>query len=79
MGNQMRLDKFLVSTGEFTRTTAKAAIRAGRLYVDGVAAVKPETKVDPEVSTILLDGAPLCYQEFFYLMLNKPGGYVSAT
>ena len=56
MEKQMRLDKFLVSTGEFTRTTAKAAIRAGRLSVNGMIASKPEFKVDPQMSEIRLDG-----------------------
>lgn len=79
MEKQMRLDKFLVSTGEFTRTTAKAAIRAGRLSVNGMIASKPEFKVDPQMSEIHLDGIQLVYQRFFYLMLNKPAGYLSAT
>lgn len=79
MGQEMRLDKFLVSTGEFTRTTAKAAIRRGRVCVDGTPAARPEQKLDPACSTVTLDGAPVAYQEFYYFMMNKPAGYLSAT
>ena len=79
MGQEMRLDKFLVSTGEFTRTTAKAAIRRGRVCVDGTPAARPEQKLDPACSTVTLDGAPVVYQEFYYFMMNKPAGYLSAT
>lgn len=79
MAGKMRLDRFLVSTGEFTRTTAKAAIRAGRLSINGCVVQKPEEKVCPENCLIELDGVPMDYQEFFYLMLNKPAGYLSAT
>ena len=79
MSEQMRLDKFLVSTGEFTRTTAKAAVRAGRISVDGIVATRPEAKVDTALNCVSLDGEEISYKKFFYIMLNKPAGYLSAT
>lgn len=78
MGELMRIDKFLVSTGEFTRTTAKAAIRAGRISYNGEVVVKPEFKVDTDME-VLLDGEAVNYKKYYYIMLNKPAGYLSAT
>ena len=75
----MRLDKFLVSTGEFTRSTAKDAIKAGRITVDGNVAGRPETKIDEEKTQVCLDGVSITYKKFYYLMMNKPAGYLSAT
>ncbi len=34
--------------------------------------------VDPERDAVLVDESPVAYQEYVYLMLNKPKGYVSA-
>lgn len=75
----MRLDKFLVSTGEFTRSTAKDAIRAGRISIDGVIATRPEVKIDETKCDVCVDGASIIYKEYHYLMMNKPAGYLSAT
>lgn len=78
MGDIMRIDKFLVSTGEFTRTTAKAAIRAGRISYNGEVVAKAEFKVNTD-NEILLDGSAVNYKKYYYIMLNKPAGYLSAT
>lgn len=75
----MRLDKLLVSTGEFTRSTAKDAVKAGRITVDGVVATRPEIKVNEEKSRVCFDGTSVTYKKFYYLMMNKPAGYLSAT
>lgn len=75
----MRLDKFLSDTGRFTRSEGKAAIRKGRIAVNGQIEKSPERKLTPETDTVTLDGAPLLYRRYTYLMLNKPEGVVSAT
>lgn len=79
MGDKMRLDKILVSTGEYTRTTAKAAIRAGRVFIDGTVAKSADHKIDVEASCIVVDGEEILFRNFYYIMLNKPAGYLSAT
>ena len=75
----MRLDKFLSDTGRFTRSEGKAAIRKGRIAINGQIEKSPERKLSPETDTVALDGAPLLYRRCTYLMLNKPEGVVSAT
>ena len=39
----------------------------------------PGLQVDPENDEIIFDGEKVNYREFIYIMLNKPGGYISAT
>ena len=78
MGN-MRLDKFLSVTGTLTRSESSRAVRGGRITLNGIAAKKPDVKVDPDKDSICLDGIRILYREFTYIMLNKPAGYVSAT
>ncbi len=73
-----RLDKLLTASGHYSRREAQAAIRAGRVTVDGVCVFKPETKVSREAD-ILADGNKIDGAEFVYYMMNKPAGYICAT
>ena len=72
---EQRIQKLL--TGICSRRTAEEWIAAGRVSVNGQAAV-PGQKADPERDIVLLDGKPLPGREkLVYLMLHKPPGYVS--
>lgn len=75
----MRLDRFLSATGVSSRSEAPRIIKKGRITVNGVAAKRPDDRVDPDADEICLDGNPIIYREHTYIMLNKPQGYVSAT
>ena len=74
----MRLDKLLASSASISRTQAQEAIRRGRVTVDGEVVRLPEKKVD-EKAALLLDGKPLNYEKYVYIMMDKPAGYLSAT
>lgn len=74
-----RLDKFLCDSGALTRSQAKAAVKAGRVTVDGRQEADPGRKVDAAVNRICLDGEPLGGARRVVLMLNKPAGFVTAT
>ena len=74
-----RLDKIIASTGRWSRREAKALIREGRVLVEEVIAASAEEKVDPERAAITVDGEDLGYRRFTYILLNKPGGLLSAT
>ncbi|MDE6851854.1 MAG: rRNA pseudouridine synthase [Lachnospiraceae bacterium] len=76
---KLRLDKLLAEMTEGSRSEVRQWIRKRRVTVDEEIILRPETKVDPEVQEICLDGRPVCYQQFVYYMLNKPQGVVSAT
>ena len=47
----------------------------GRVQVNGAVCKKGDTQLR-EGDSVAVDGAPLAYQQFVYLMLNKPRGYV---
>ncbi len=75
----MRLDGYLVKSGELSRSEAKKHIRAKRVSVNGVVVSDPSMHVDENADTITHDGIPVVYEQFRYYMLNKPQGCVSAT
>lgn len=74
----MRLDKLLAAAQAGTRSEVKKYIRQGKVTVDGSTAVKPQQQVDPDAQTICCCGSRICYREFEYYMLYKPGGCVTA-
>lgn len=74
-----RLDKIISSMGHYSRREVRELVRQGRIRVDGALAVRPEQKVDGERAEIYVDGTPLCYKRFTYLMLHKPAGILSAV
>ena len=74
-----RLDKVIANMGQASRREVKEMVRRGRIFVDGVAAVSPEQKIDPEKSSVSIDGIELKYELFTYIMLHKPAGLLSAT
>ena len=78
MGKE-RMDKLLAATGRWSRREAKGLIREGRVTVDGRPAAGGEEKADPAAEEILVDGMPLGYQRYTYLMLHKPAGVLTAT
>ena len=75
----MRLDKLLSECGIVSRSESAKAARAGKITVNGIPVRKSDVKIDPDVDTVVFDGAPVVYRRFVYLMLNKPDGYISAT
>lgn len=74
----MRLDRFLGDMGAGTRSELKKMIRKGRVRVNGEVVRDPSTTVSGQ-DEVTLDGRAVRYEEFSYLMLNKPQGVVSAT
>ena len=74
----MRLDKYLAETAQCTRSEAKTMLAKGRVQVNGAVCKKGDTQLKDN-DTVTVDGAPLRYQKFVYLMLNKPEGVVSAS
>lgn len=73
-----RLDKLLAASGCYSRREAQAAIRGGRVTVDGQSVFQPETKV-ARTAKILAEGREIDGAEFVYYMMNKPAGYICAT
>ena len=74
-----RLDKIISATGKKSRREVREMVRQGRVLVDGKPAPAADIKVDPQTAVILLDGEPLGYEKFTYVMLHKPAGVLTAT
>lgn len=74
-----RLDKILTGTGISSRSEVKRLIKAGRITVDGRAALSPEMKIDREGSEVRFDGELLNTSRYRYFMMNKPSGVLSVT
>lgn len=75
----MRLDKFLCETGFGTRSQVKELLKKGQVTVNGVAAKRPEQKIDEHKDQITCQGKTASYEKYVYYMLHKPAGVVSAT
>ena len=71
----MRLDKYLAETAQCTRSEAKTMLAKGRVQVNGAVCKKGDTQLKA-ADAVAVDGRALDYQQFVYLMLNKPRGYV---
>jgi len=77
--SKIRLDKLICDTTALSRSEARCAIKAGRVTVCGAAIKSPEAKADPEHEMVTLDGRAVAYKKFYYIMMNKPRGVLSAT
>ena len=75
----MRLDRLLSNAHAGTRSQVKKLVKSGRVRVNGVVASASGMQVDENADKILLDDAPVVYEKYCYIMLNKPAGYISAT
>ena len=74
----MRLDKYLAETAQCTRSEAKTLLQKGKVTVNGTLCKKGDTQLR-ETDMVAVEGRPLAYQKFVYIMLNKPEGVVSAS
>ena len=74
----MRLDKYLAETAQCTRSEAKTLLQKGKVTVNGMLCKKGDTQLR-ETDVVAVEGRPLAYQKFVYIMLNKPEGVVSAS
>ena len=74
-----RLDKYISNQSGMSRKQAREAIWKGNVAVNGAAEKTIDRKIDPDKDEITLDGKPVAYREYLYIMMNKPAGYVSAT
>ena len=77
---KIRLQKFVSDAGLMSRRAAEEEIKAGRFSVNGHIA-EPGIKVDPKNDNITYKGKKIHYrnEEYTYVMINKPRGYLSST
>lgn len=75
----IRLDKFLSSQLNISRTDAKKLLRLKGVKVNDISVIKGEFQLDALKDKVSVNGKILEYKEYIYIMLNKPKGVVSAT
>ncbi len=75
----MRIDRLLANSGYGSRSEVRSLIRAGRVAVADVVVRDPATEVaDNERGLLLIDGRQALIRRYYYLMLDKPAGYITA-
>lgn len=75
----MRLDKFLCDLNIGSRSQVKELIRKGKVTVNQAVIKSPDFKMDEHLDLVICNGNQLQYQKYYYYMLHKPMGVVSAT
>ena len=75
--DSVRIDKILAKSGFGSRAEVKKLLKYGRVKFDGVTVRASGEKCDPDKVTV--DGTPVSFSEFIYIMMNKPKGVISAT
>ena len=73
---KVRLDKFLTQAAELTRSEAKQKIKKGSVTVNEELIKKPEVKISLQ-DRVCIDGEEVLYEQYRYIMLHKPRGYVT--
>jgi len=73
-----RLDKLLTDLNMGSRSQVKEMIKKGKVTVNGEIVKSPEQKIS-ETDEVVFAGKNVSSNTFFYYMLNKPDGVVSAT
>ena len=75
----MRLDKFLANAGIASRSEVKQYLKKGMVQVNGLVVKKGDLTIHENSDRILFQSQPVEYEKYYYYMLNKPQGVVSAT
>ena len=74
----MRLDKFIAETLKVSRKDAKILIKKKQIKVNGEIIKDDSFNVDLLNHTITYLDQELKYEQYIYLLMHKPKGYVSA-
>ncbi|WEV61267.1 pseudouridine synthase [Streptococcaceae bacterium ESL0729] len=74
----MRLDKFLANMNLGSRSEVKKDIKKGQVKVNGQVIKSDKYQIDENHDQISFKGQLITYQKYFYYLLNKPKGYLSA-
>lgn len=80
MGEIVRLQKYIAMCGVSSRRNAEVMIENGRVGVNGEIIKELGTKVEVGADKVTVDGRAIKLQnKKYYIMLNKPVGYVSTV
>lgn len=75
----IRLDKYIADSSSLSRKESAKAIKGGNVSVNEKVVTDISYKTDTQKDEVLLFDKPLSYKEHYYIMMNKPQGYLSVT
>lgn len=75
----MRLDKFLVECGVGSRSEVKKLISSGKIRLNGNICKESNKNIDENTDEIFYLENRVIYKLYRYYVLNKIGGYITAT
>ncbi len=75
----LRLDKFISSQTEITRSEIKKLLSKNKVTLNGTVIRDGSIKIDPQTDKITAEGKEIDYLDKVYIILNKPEGYVCAV
>lgn len=76
---KIRLDKYLSSQLNISRSDSKKLLKKKCVTVNGEVVVSADMIIDAVKDCVAVYGKKIEYIRFFYIMLNKPKGVVSAS
>ncbi|MFW6084802.1 MAG: pseudouridine synthase [Gemmatimonadota bacterium] len=76
MAATVRINKFLASTGAWSRRGSERLIEEGRVRVDGEVVREFAVQIDPERHVVEVDGERVEPSPRYWVALNKPPGVV---
>lgn len=74
-----RIDRILSEQTNYSRKEIKKLVAKGLVLVNGSFVRKSDEKYDEDNISIKINGKDIRVSKHFYLLLNKPKGYVSTT
>ena len=75
----MRLDKYLSNAGIASRSEIKKYLKTHQVTVNDVLVKQGKTQIKETKDIIKIDNQIIQYKPYYYFLLNKPKGYVSAN
>lgn len=75
----MRIDKFLSEMQFGTRSDVRKLIKTKQVVVDDEKVTSAKIQINPVESIVQVNGGVVQYQQYYYYLLNKPAGVLTAT
>jgi len=79
MQQKVRLNRYLAMCGVASRRKAEEVLEQGRVRVNGKIVLLPSLQIELGVTIVTLDDKPMSPEQYLYLVMNKPVGYVCAV
>lgn len=76
---KIRIDKYLAHIGYGSRSEVHKLIKQKRITLNEKTVMKPDFSFVIEEAVVRVDGKMAVYSEYYYYLLNKPAGVITAT